>query len=79
MNTYYDLSNEKPQAVDRIKPSSGDPIAKLYNKKTGHLTAPDLEFFAVWENLITIEEQGIHCLRVQLWTIAAAERERNGR
>jgi DNA replication ATP-dependent helicase Dna2 len=43
------------------------------------LTHEDLEFFAYWENLITIEEQGIERIRAQLCTLTAAERENHGR
>ncbi len=67
------------KTVDQIETSEADPIAELYDQKTGHLDEQDQEFFSRWENLISIEEQDIVRFRNQLWTMTAVEREKSGR
>jgi DNA replication ATP-dependent helicase Dna2 len=65
--------------VDSVPPKEDDPIAELYEEKTGHVTAKDAEFFKKWETLVTIEEQELGRFRSQLWTMTAKEREKTGR
>ena len=56
-----------------------DPLADLFEEKTGHLSEKDMEFFRKWETLLTIEEQDIGRFRSQLWTMTAKERRKTGR
>ena len=65
--------------VDQVPTFDDDPIAELYNEKTGHLSAKDIEFFQKWETLLTLEEQDIGRFRAQLWTMTAEKREKTGR
>lgn len=55
------------------------PIQGLYNKKTGHLTELQCEFFRKWEALISLEEQDLTRFKKELWTMGAEEREAHGR
>ncbi|KAF5357379.1 hypothetical protein D9758_005868 [Tetrapyrgos nigripes] len=55
------------------------PIADAYSLKTSHLTPSQSTFFKQWEHLIALEEQDIGRFRKELWTMGAAEREKNGR
>lgn len=55
------------------------PVAALYRKKADHLTPLDLEFFAHWEQLISIEDQEMQRLKKEIWTMKAAVREAYGR
>ena len=62
-----------------MSPSIDDPIAELYNEKTGHLSDKDAAFFKKWDTLLTVEEQDIGRFRSQLWTMTAKDREKTGR
>ncbi|WWC90742.1 uncharacterized protein L201_005679 [Kwoniella dendrophila CBS 6074] len=64
---------------DNIHSDPEDPIAELYQEKTGHMTEKDTEFFKKWDTLLTVEEQDIGRHRSQLWTMTAKEREKTGR
>lgn len=44
-----------------------------------HLTPDHAQFFAHWEQLLTLEEQDTIRLRAQLWTMTAQARQRSGR
>ncbi|WVF72768.1 hypothetical protein IAT40_007586 [Kwoniella sp. CBS 6097] len=67
------------KTVDQVEPHPEDPIAELYEEKTGHMTEKDVEFFNKWDTLLTVEEQDIGRHRSQLWTMTAKEREKTGR
>ncbi|OCF42705.1 DNA replication ATP-dependent helicase Dna2 [Kwoniella heveanensis CBS 569] len=67
------------KTIDRVQPHLEDPIAELYEEKTGHMTERDVEFFNKWDTLLTVEEQDIGRHRSQLWTMTAKEREKTGR
>ena len=54
-------------------------IHGLYQKKTGHLTKSQCEFFRKWEALISLEEQDLTRFKKELWTMGAEEREAHGR
>ena len=55
------------------------PLHGLYEKKTGHLTESQCEFFRKWEALISLEEQDLTRFKKELWTMGAEEREAHGR
>ncbi|KAK4689519.1 DNA replication ATP-dependent helicase/nuclease Dna2, partial [Tremellales sp. Uapishka_1] len=67
------------KAVDQVDASDQDPIAELYEEKTGHMSNKDAVFFKHWERLLSIEEQDIGKFRSQLWTMTAKEREKTGK
>jgi DNA replication ATP-dependent helicase Dna2 len=67
------------QTVDDVRASEDNPIAELYDEKTGHLTDTDSAFFKKWETLLTVEEQDVGKFRSQLWTMTAKEREKTGK
>ena len=54
-------------------------IHELYERKTGHLTESQCEFFRKWEALISLEEQDLNRFKKELWTMGAEERESHGR
>lgn len=54
-------------------------IHELYEKKTGHLTKSQCEFFRKWEALISLEEQDLVRFKKELWTMGAEDRESHGR
>ncbi|KAJ3553389.1 hypothetical protein NM688_g3640 [Phlebia brevispora] len=66
------------RAVERVVDETS-PIRDIYDLKTGHLTAPQAEFFRTWEALLSMEEQEVVRFRKELWTLQAAEREKKGR
>ncbi|KAF9644272.1 Dna2-domain-containing protein [Thelephora ganbajun] len=66
------------RAVERVDDTSS-PIHKLYEKKTGHLTESQCEFFRKWEALISLEEQDLIRFKKELWTMGAEDRESHGR
>lgn len=55
------------------------PIHEMYERKTGHLTESQCEFFRKWEALISIEEQDLVRFKKELWTMGAEDRESHGR
>jgi DNA replication ATP-dependent helicase Dna2 len=65
--------------MDHVPSFDDDPIAEIYQEKTDHLTANDVEFFQKWETLLTIEEHDMGRFRSQLWTMTAEKREKTGR
>lgn len=65
--------------VDPVPAAEDDPIAELYEQKTGHLSDRDVAFFNKWETLLTVEEQDMGRFKSQLWTMTAAQREKTGR
>ncbi|WWC63257.1 uncharacterized protein I303_105857 [Kwoniella dejecticola CBS 10117] len=67
------------KTIDNVPPHPEDPIAGLYEEKTGHMTRKDIEFYKKWDTLLTVEEQDIGRFRSQLWTMTAKEREKTGR
>ncbi|KAK6910521.1 hypothetical protein I203_104553 [Kwoniella mangroviensis CBS 8507] len=67
------------KAIDDVQPHPQDPIADLYEEKTGHMTQKDAEFYKKWDTLLTVEEQDIGRHRSQLWTLTAKQREKTGR
>ncbi|KAL1411310.1 DNA replication endonuclease-helicase Dna2 [Vanrija albida] len=67
------------KAVDRVPVDDYDPIAGLYQAKTGHLSDAHAAFFQHWERLLTLEEQDTVRLRAQLWTMTSEARQRTGR
>lgn len=67
------------QTLENIASDPEDPIAELYERKMGHLTDADKDFFVRWEQLITLEEQETIHHKNQVWTSTAAEREKSGR
>lgn len=67
------------KAVDRVPQPEDDPIAELYQSKTGHLSDAHAAFFAHWERLLSLEEQDTVRMRAQLWTMTAKAREKAGR
>ena len=64
--------------MERVEDTTS-PIHGLYEKKTGHLTESQCEFFRKWEALISLEEQDLHRFKKELWTMGAEEREAHGR
>ncbi|KZT52355.1 hypothetical protein CALCODRAFT_441693 [Calocera cornea HHB12733] len=54
-------------------------LEDLYARKTSHLSARHATFFRTWERLISLEENDIHRLRAELWTMTAPARESAGR
>src|SRR5258708_726486 len=69
---------KRGQAIDRVVDESS-PIAEIYQRKTGHLTAKHLEFFRHWESLISLEESDLNRFRRELWTMTAEARQMSGR
>ncbi|KAK8854820.1 hypothetical protein IAR55_003559 [Kwoniella newhampshirensis] len=67
------------KAIDNAPPDPEDPIAELYQEKTGHMSQRDAAFFKKWDTLLTVEEQDIGRYRSQLWTMTAKDREKTGR
>ncbi|WRT68360.1 uncharacterized protein IL334_005336 [Kwoniella shivajii] len=67
------------KAIEGVHSNPEDPIAELYDEKTGHMTKKDAEFFKKWDTLLTVEEQDIGRHRSQLWTMTAKVREKTGR
>lgn len=55
------------------------PIQEIYERKTGHLTESQCEFFRKWEALISLEEQDLLRFKKELWTMGAEDRESHGR
>jgi DNA replication ATP-dependent helicase Dna2 len=76
---YTFLTIRGTQALDEVTISEDDPIAELFEKKTGHLTDDHAAFFRKWEHLVTVEEQDMIRFKNQLWTMTAQEREKTGR
>ncbi len=66
------------QAVEGVEDTTSE-ITELYEKKTGHLTPSQCEFFKTWEGWISAEEKEISKFRKELWTLGAEEREKKGR
>ena len=64
--------------MERVEDTSS-PIHELYEKKTGHLTESQCEFFRKWEALISLEEQDLVRFKKELWTMGAEDRESHGR
>ena len=64
--------------MERVEDSSSS-IHELYERKTGHLTESQCEFFRKWEALISLEEQDLVRFKKELWTMGAEERESHGR
>ncbi|KAJ3139764.1 Tripartite DNA replication factor [Physocladia obscura] len=50
----------------------------LFNKTTGHMSDLDSTFFKKWDALLAKEEGDVQSLRKEIWTLTAAEREKNG-
>jgi len=69
----------RAQTVENVAIDPEDPLAEIYDRKAGHLTEEDVEFFTKWENLVTLEEQDIIQNKNQTWTMTAPERERSGK
>lgn len=66
------------QAIEQVE-DVDSPIAEMYEKKTGHLSASHADFFRKWEELISFEEQDATRFASELWTMTAEEREKTGR
>jgi DNA replication ATP-dependent helicase Dna2 len=64
--------------VECVK-DTGSPLHEMYEKKTGHLTESQCEFFRKWEALISLEEQDLVRFKKELWIMGAEEREAHGR
>jgi DNA replication ATP-dependent helicase Dna2 len=69
----------RAQTVENVSIDPEDPLAEIYDRKAGHLTEEDVEFFTKWEHLVTLEEQDIIQNKNQTWTMTALERERSGK
>ena len=69
----------RTQTVENVATDPEDPLAEIYDRKAGHLTEEDVDFFTKWEHLVTLEEQDIIQNKNQTWTMTAPERERSGR
>ncbi|WVR07485.1 hypothetical protein IAU60_004527 [Kwoniella sp. DSM 27419] len=67
------------KAIDKVASHPEDPIAELYEEKTGHMSEEDVAFYKRWDTLLTVEEQDIGRYRSQLWTMTAKQREKTGR
>jgi len=64
--------------VERVEDTCSE-IHELYERKTGHLTESQCEFFRKWEALISLEEHDLVRFKKELWTMGAEERESHGR
>jgi len=64
--------------VERVEDTCSQ-IHELYEKKTGHLTDSQCDFFRKWEALISLEEQDLVRFKKELWTMGAEDRESHGR
>lgn len=64
--------------MERVEDTSSN-IHELYERKTGHLTESQCEFFRKWEALISLEEHDLVRFKKELWTMGAEERESHGR
>lgn len=60
-------------------PIEESPIDALYDERTAHLTDEDVEFYRVWDALLSREERTLVCYEHELWTLSASDRASTGR
>lgn len=54
-------------------------MTELFQRKTGHVTRAQADFFREWEHLLNQEERELVRYRKEIWTMSPEDRQSVGR